>query len=704
MIRFSTAALVFGAVSTAAALLLGLIWGDLQSWMPPVCFLPGAAAALPVLLRSAGPEENLPSPAWLDRLILAAFAVFFLRLFLYYFYEQNGQWYTLNNIHMALPETLARVQYFAAGQGFWPDNPVFADSPFLNFGLDLLSAVFSLAKVPMTSFLPVSGMFLGLIALAALYRWAGGAGPGGFLFLGGSAGWSLLFYKPVAGFTDVYRESAAYAMLGMMQFIADRGFQFALPAGVFVLWSWRRRLILNESGLRSSVENILWLSLALFHFPSFLAVSAAGIFWALSGRRWKDAFFFLAGAGLFAAVFGGYGEGGLRFFSVEPNPRENPLWTFSRRYGHVSLFFSVLTAAAVFRKDSKALRTMLPGLLLFTGLLFFQMSPWKFDGNKTLIVWAFLFFLPVFSEACVRLKTKAAAWAAAALLFFPGFLMQFNAMAWFYTPVPIVESQTLREVQKKLSLLPRGYRYLTQLEIQHPVPLSGFASACSFNDYWSLDRAPQIRTAAAAREALLGFEGWNEKARRTGARFLFWGESEKESYEQSLRPWEKNARKVAEGAWGEVYDLGAADVWGPLPEGNQGLRGTLYANAEGQGEPLLGFRVRDVDFTWDDSRTSVLTPPWSVVFEGEIYIPESGETVFYLLSDDGARMEINGEMLIADKGPHPKQISSGKRLFNAGWYPVRIFYYELFGGTSLRLWWMLPSGREELIPREYLRS
>jgi len=39
------------------------------------------------------------------------------------------------------------------------------------------------------------------------------------------------------------------------------------------------------------------------------------------------------------------------------------------------------------------------------------------------------------------------------------------------------------------------------------------------------------------------------------ARYLFWGGGERQAYAESTRPWEKEAVRIAQGEWGEIYDL-----------------------------------------------------------------------------------------------------------------------------------------------------
>jgi hypothetical protein len=52
-----------------------------------------------------------------------------------------------------------------------------------------------------------------------------------------------------------------------------------------------------------------------------------------------------------------------------------------------------------------------------------------------------------------------------------------------------------------------------------------------------------------------GAPDWQKRARALRTRYLFWGREEKAHYPQSTRPWEREAKVIASGAWGAIYDL-----------------------------------------------------------------------------------------------------------------------------------------------------
>jgi len=57
-------------------------------------------------------------------------------------------------------------------------------------------------------------------------------------------------------------------------------------------------------------------------------------------------------------------------------------------------------------------------------------------------------------------------------------------------------------------------------------------------------------------DSLLNGEGdWQETAAKLHARYLFWGDREKKEYPQSSQLWKNSCLRIAQGSWGEIYDL-----------------------------------------------------------------------------------------------------------------------------------------------------
>ncbi|MEZ6066425.1 MAG: c-type cytochrome [Planctomycetaceae bacterium] len=72
-------------------------------------------------------------------------------------------------------------------------------------------------------------------------------------------------------------------------------------------------------------------------------------------------------------------------------------------------------------------------------------------------------------------------------------------------------------------------------------------------------------------------------------------------------------------------------------------------------------------------------------FDGFLPIQEAGEYTFFLGSDDGSRLLIDGKEVVKVDGVHPHLESSGKVQLTAGVHPVRVEYFEAGGEESLSL-------------------
>lgn len=87
---------------------------------------------------------------------------------------------------------------------------------------------------------------------------------------------------------------------------------------------------------------------------------------------------------------------------------------------------------------------------------------------------------------------------------------------------------------------------------------------------------------------------------------------------------------------------------------------------------------------------------------GFIDIPASGEYVFYLTSDDGAAVYVDGTEIVADTTPHAAWTDSASTVLSAGWHPIEILYFENSVGEVLRLEWEGPGLSRAVVPTSAL--
>ncbi len=92
------------------------------------------------------------------------------------------------------------------------------------------------------------------------------------------------------------------------------------------------------------------------------------------------------------------------------------------------------------------------------------------------------------------------------------------------------------------------------------------------------------------------------------------------------------------------------------------------------------------------------------IYEGNITIPTSGQYTFYLSSDDGSRLYIDGQEIINHDGDHGCTEKSSNVTLAAGTYPIKVMFYEAGGGECLNVRWQGPGISKALIPDSALKD
>lgn len=93
------------------------------------------------------------------------------------------------------------------------------------------------------------------------------------------------------------------------------------------------------------------------------------------------------------------------------------------------------------------------------------------------------------------------------------------------------------------------------------------------------------------------------------------------------------------------------------------------------------------------------TDRYAFVYEGFINIPTSGTHRFSTETNEGSRMWVNNQLVVNNDGIHTcTKITSGNINLNAGWYPVRIEYFENGGAECFTIRWIRPGMGEATIP------
>jgi hypothetical protein len=547
-----------GAAAWAAAF-LSVAAGALGPWTGVSAVVAGLAVAVAVATRGSAGADPRSRMSWPEALALAAFGVVSVRQFGWLAFRRGGALLTLLPYNYGdLPLHWTYVAHLAGGARFWPENPIFTGERLrYPLGVDLLTAVPVQLGVSMPIALVALGLAGAALTVLALRRWGGAFAVAGFLFAGGLAGFELLW----TGTLHDYQSAVAWKSPYLALFVPQRGFLLALPMGLLLLWSWRRRLLRDEGrSLAPFVEGVLWGTLPLVHLHSFLFVSAMFAAWTVGSRRWRAAAPPLAVALLPAAWSVWQVTDGFRAASLVG---WKPGWMIGGEGAVVflllnfGLFLPLALAAlvvAVRRRRREEGLVLGSALAAFAALFVVRLAPWEWDNTKVM-VWCYVATLPPI-EALV-LSPMRRSWRGVTLfgLLFSGAVSVAAASVGEVGRLEVLDLGEYRAVCAALRPLGRDERVATVQTHNHPVALCGQPIVAGYAGHlWSHGLAAGGVERGLAR--LLRGEGdFRSEARALGARYLFWGHREQSAFPRSAKPWVAAGPPVASGEWGALYRM-----------------------------------------------------------------------------------------------------------------------------------------------------
>jgi len=115
-------------------------------------------------------------------------------------------------------------------------------------------------------------------------------------------------------------------------------------------------------------------------------------------------------------------------------------------------------------------------------------------------------------------------------------------------------------------------------------------------------------------------------------------------------------------------------------------RGVYYPTIDFQGEPLVR-REGDVRFDWKRLGPTPELPDdaFSARYDTCMELPEAREIAFQLISDDGSRLFIDGELVLDNWGRHGERSRGADVPLTAGMHHVRVEYFDERHGAAIEL-------------------
>jgi hypothetical protein len=344
--KWLSAVLTFANLSVICGLLLGMAGRGLNMLSASLALVCGAAFAVAAYLGTSAtashkkaadspqlkrkprngsqPETSPNAGTWSALMryrrvwfwvVAVWFAVFAVRSFCWLFYIDGSDYKIQSPNNLGdLSLHLTMIKNFANGVPLWPDSPIYVFSKLrYPAGIDLFNALLSLVHVDLITGLVWVGLVGSLATFYAFYRWGGSFAVAGFLFNGGIAGfqffttWKFLDYQGV--------NKIAWKSIPLAMFVTQRGWLYAIPAGLVLLWHWREKFLrqdivtegdrptvasakADDSGQSAAVETrshskgplpfwvelSLYASMPLFNLHTFIALTIVLVFALLLER------------------------------------------------------------------------------------------------------------------------------------------------------------------------------------------------------------------------------------------------------------------------------------------------------------------------------------------------------------------------------------------------------------------------------------
>gem|GEM_PF-671219 len=413
--RLTVAAIMGVCIATSTATALGFACHGIGRSAAAGALITGSVAAIltwytlrstPTEIPAAASQASQKSPKWLTWLVAGAFAAFALRAFSQALFIKHGILYA--NDPYDTPMHVSYVNYLASGVAFWPADCIFSREPLhYPIGVDLFTSLFVVEGIPIQWCFLVLGILASAATATSLWKWGGTFTVAGFLFNGGLEGFKFLAGK---GLEQITYE-VDWKSIPIIMFALQRTLLYALPAGLILLISWRKRLLRNEKGLPIWIEWCLYTTMPLFHIHTFMFLSAMLGIWALTGPKRKEAgkliLLSIPLATLLVKLVAGFGNAGIIHLQWGWCQGDKEFWRYwLANFGILPILMALLPLWLLAAKKVRQADTgiTIPSILLFLVFLNVMFAPYAWDNTK-LLLWCYLGILPAIGEMLLWAKT-----------------------------------------------------------------------------------------------------------------------------------------------------------------------------------------------------------------------------------------------------------------------------------------------------------
>jgi hypothetical protein len=131
--------------------------------------------------------------------------------------------------------------------------------------------------------------------------------------------------------------------------------------------------------------------------------------------------------------------------------------------------------------------------------------------------------------------------------------------------------------------------------------------------------------------------------------------------------------------------------------------GLTYAYYEGNFEAVPDFTILSPIksgsvLELDPDKIGERLDHYAIQYKGYIKVPSDGVYTFYLRSDDGSKLYLDGELVVDNDGSHSASTKKGLKALKKGMHPIQIDYFEDFLGEELQLFFSGPGMEKSPVP------
>lgn len=503
--------------------------------------------------------------------LIFIFGVISFKAFLWVFYQKgNGYFVSSPNNLGDVALHINEILYFANHISFLPDSPIYYGSKLrYPFGIDLFNSVLLLAGLDLVKGLVWVGLLSSFATIVTLLMWGRGFALAGFLFNGGLAGFA--FFKTLQ-FSD-FQATLAWKNLFLSIFITQRGFLYAIPVGLLLLFSWRNKLYNNKKTnvLPLWIEVLLYSTLPIFHLHTFIYLSFLLGIWVLvlDNDRRKEVLkilgFSIVPATILTLLVTDFlsATSVIHFTPGWEVKENNPLTFWILNFGlFVPLVIYLLTELLSKEVDgvsgfsferNKSTMFVLPAAFLFVVFIFVMFAPWEWDNIK-LLVWSYLIILPFLWDELISKWKIYIKIAVCFILFCSGFISVIGGV----NPskgYEVIKFDEVHEVKNAIKDIPINSRFACLPSFNHPLIFTGRKLVLGYPG-WIWSHGFNLSDAEKKVHSLMKSEDdWKEISKELKVDYIYWGYREDRKYPISKKSWERDSMLVAEGKWGKIYKI-----------------------------------------------------------------------------------------------------------------------------------------------------